>query len=185
MANSYDSAHLRARQPQLYKFYVLSIIDKKHLHKFNNLDYINVALAKSSVRIGTLNSYLATHDAQSVFFCVNACAHLFINISSMVALVGHPKGWLGHQVTSSSNPANVTANEIGTSSGDYVNHYLEAVIMTTIPSPIVSALKLFKFYNLLTSQIIETIATTDHQARKKLSNQSLIFIARIRINPII
>ena len=185
MANSYDSAHLRARQPQLYKFYVLSIIDKKHLHKFNNLGYINVALAKSSVRIGTLNYSTATHDALSVFFCVNACAHLFIKSFSMVALVGQPKGWLDSVGASSSNPANVTANEIGTSSGDHNNQPMEAVIMTTIPSPIVSALKLFKFYNLLTSQIIETIATTDHQARKKLSNQSLIFIARIRINPII
>ena len=185
MANRYDSAHLRAEQSKLFKFYDLSIIDKNRLHEFKDLSYINFALAKSSVRIGTLNSYLATHDAQSVFFCVNACAHLFINISSMVALVGHPKGWLGHQVTSSSNPANVTANEIGTSSGDYVNHYLEAVIMTTTPNPIVSTQKLFKFYDLSTAQVIQTTATTERQARKNLGKQSLIFIARIRITPII
>ena len=185
MANRYDSAHLRAEQSKLFKFYDLSIIDKNRLHEFQNLSYINFALAKSSVRIETLNSYLATHDAQSVFFCVNACAHLFINISSMVALVGHPKGWLGHQVTSSLNPANVTANEIETSSGDYVNHYLEAVIMTTTPNPIVSTQKLFKFYDLSTAQVIQTTATTERQARKILGKQSLIFIARIRITPII
>ena len=182
MANRYDSAHLRAEQSKLLKFYDLSIIDKNCLHEFQNLGYINLALAKSSVRIGTLNYSTATHDALSVFFCVNTCARLFIKSFSMVALVGHPKGWLDSVGASSSNPANVTANEIGTSSGDYNNQPAEAVIMTTTPSPIVSALKLFKFYNLLTSQIIETIATTDHQARKKLSNQSLIFIARIRIN---
>ena len=185
MANRYDSAHLRAEQSKLLKFYDLSIIDKNRLHEFQNLGYINLALAKSSVRIGTLNSYLATHDALSVFFCVNARAHLFIKSFSMVALVGHPKGWLGHQVTSSSNPANVTANEIGTSSGDYVNHYLEAVIMTTTPNPIVSTQKLFKFYDLLTAQVLQTTATTERQARKSLGKQSLIFIARIRLTPII
>ena len=161
------------------------LLIKYLLHKFNNLGYINVALAKSSVRIETLNYSTATHDALSVFFCVNACAHLFIKSFSMVALVGQPKGWLDSVGASSLNPANVTANEIETSRGDYDNQPTEAVIMTTTPSPIVSALKLFKFYNLLTSQIIQTIATTEHQARKKLSNQSLIFIARIRINPII
>ena len=270
---------------------------KKYLHNLNHSGYIDSALAKSKVRIGTLNSYLATHDAQSVFFCVNACAHLFINISSMVALMGHPKGWLGHQVTSSSNPANVTANEIGTSSGDYVNHYLEAVtmttipneivskfskilsnpnlakieavgyiyialakssvgcgslnqvadqyrlnlrffciritpifsmvgrsvgaywlagfyltslptslrliaqfgscsmrlnklqvegcLMTTIPTPIIYTQKLYKFYDLSTAQVVQTTATTEHQARKSLGKSSLIFIARIRLYPIV
>ncbi|MWN05105.1 host cell division inhibitor Icd-like protein [Gilliamella sp. Pas-s95] len=179
MANRYDSAHLCARQSKPSKS------SKKHLHNLNHSGYIDSALAKSKVRIGTLNSYLATHDAQSVFFCVNACAHLFINISSMVALVGHPKGWLGHQVTSSSNPANVTANEIGTSSGDYVNHYLEAVTMTTIPTPIISTQKLYKFYDLSTAQVVQTTATTERQARKSLGKSSLIFIARIRLYPVI
>jgi hypothetical protein len=179
MANRYDSAHLCARQSKPSKS------SKKHLHKLNHSGYIDNALAKSKDRIGTLNSYLATHDAQRVFFCVNACAHLFINISSMVALVGQPKGWLGHQVTSSSNPANVIANEIGTSSGDYVNNYLEAVIMTTIPTPVISNQKLFKFYDLSTAQVIETTAKTERQARKSLGNPSLIFIARTRLYPVI
>ncbi len=43
--------------------------------------------------------------------------------------------------------------------------------------------QLYKFYNLSTAEIIQTLATTERQARKNLSNQSLIFIARIRINP--
>ena len=159
---------------------------KNRLRKFNNSGYINLALAKSSVRIGTLFILLATHDALSVFFCVNTCARLFIKSFSMVALVGHPKGWLVSSRASSSNPANVTANEIGTSSGDYLNNYLlEAVIMTTIPNPIVSTQKLFKFYDLSTAQVIQTTATTERQARKNLGKQSLIFIARIRITPII
>ena len=159
---------------------------KNRLHEFQNLGYINLALAKSSVRIGTLFILLATHDALSVFFCVNTCARLFIKSFSMVALVGHPKGWLVSSRASSSNPANVTANEIGTSSGDYLNNYLlEAVIMTTTLSSIVSTQKLFKFYDLSTAQVIQTTATTERQARKILGKQSLIFIARIRITPII
>jgi hypothetical protein len=192
MANSNDTLRPKNGQPDLSN--LISVLNlyqadikssKKHLHNLNHSGYIDNALAKSKVRIGTLNSYLATHDAQSVFFCVNACAHLFINISSMVALVGHPKGWLGHQVTSSSNPANVTANEIGTSSGDYVNHYLEAVTMTTIPIRVISNQKLFKFYDLSTAQVVQTTATTEQQARKSLGKPSLIFIARIRLYPVI
>ena len=123
---------------------------KNRLRKFNNSGYINLALAKSSVRIGTLNYSTATHDALSVFFCVNTCARLFIKSFSMVALVGHPKGWLDSVGASSSNPANVTANEIGTSSGDYNNQPTEAVIMTTTLSPIVSTQKPPKSYDLTT-----------------------------------
>ena len=186
MANRYDSAHLRAEQSKLFKFYDLSIIDKNRLHEFQTLGYINLALAKSSVRIETLFILLATHDALSVFFCVNARAHLFIKSFSMVALVGQPKGWLVSSRASSLNPANVTANEIETSSGDYLNNYLlEAVIMTTTPNPIVSTQKLFKFYDLSTAQVIQTTATTEREARKSLGKQSLIFIARIRLTPII
>jgi hypothetical protein len=192
MANSNDT--LRPKNRQLDLSNLISVLNlyqadikssKKHLHNLNHSGYIDNALAKSKVRIETLNSYLATHDAQSVFFCVNACAHLFINISSMVALVGQPKGWLGHQVTSSLNPVNVTANEIETSSGDYVNHYLEAVTMTTIPTPIISTQKLYKFYDLSTAQVVQTTATTERQARKSLGKSSLIFIARIRLYPVI
>ena len=123
---------------------------KNRLRKFNNSGYINLALAKSSVRIGTLNYSTATHDALSVFFYVNACAHLLIKSFSMVALVGQPKGWLDSVGASSSNPANVTANEIGTSSGDYNNQPTEAVIMTTTLSPIVSTQKPPKSYDLTT-----------------------------------
>lgn len=99
---------------------------KKNLRNLINSGYIGTALAKSSVRIGTLQLPMATYDAQSVFFCVNACVHLYS--ISMVALVGHPKGWLFSVGSSSSNPVNVTANEIGTSRGDYINYPTEAVL---------------------------------------------------------
>ena len=45
--------------------------------------------------------------------------------------------------------------------------------------------KLFKFYDLSTAQVIQTTATTEREARKSLGKQSLIFIARIRLTPII
>ena len=154
---------------------------KKHLRKFNNLGYINSALAKSSVRIGTLNYSTATHDALSVFFCVNACAHLLIKSFSMVALVGQPKGWLDSVGASSSNPANVTANEIGTSSGDYLNNYLlEAVIMTTTPTPIVSTQKLFKSHDITTGRVPEIITTTALKDLQSIRRLASIFIAKIR-----
>ncbi|WP_186278095.1 host cell division inhibitor Icd-like protein [Gilliamella apicola] len=57
--------------------------------------------------------------------------------------------------------------------------------MTTTPNPIVSTQKLFKFYDLSTAQVIQTTATTEREARKSLGKQSLIFIARIRLTPII
>lgn len=126
-------------QPVTHKFveilWSLLIKQQRTLVKNNSLSYIGTALAKSSVRIGTLQLPMATHDAQSVFFCVNACVHLYF--ISMVALVGHPKGWLFSVGSSSSNPVNVTANEIGTSCGDYNNYPTEAVSMTTIPNEIV------------------------------------------------
>lgn len=43
------------------------------------------------------------------------------------------------------------------------------------------AIKLFKFYDLSTAQVIQTKATTECQARKNLGKKSLIFIARIRL----
>lgn len=47
------------------------------------------------------------------------------------------------------------------------------------------AIKLFKFYDLSTAQVIQTTATTEREARKNLGKQSLIFISRIRLYPFI
>lgn len=153
---------------------------KKRLRKFNNLGYINSALAKSSVRIETLNYSTATHDALSVFFCVNARAHLFIKSFSMVALVGQPKGWLDSVGASSLNPANVTANEIETSSGDYNNQPTEAVIMTTTLTPIIPTQKLFKSHDITTGRVPEIITTTALKDLQSIRRLASIFIAKIR-----
>lgn len=45
--------------------------------------------------------------------------------------------------------------------------------------------QLYKFYVLSTAEITQFLATNECQAHKNLSNQSLKFIIRIRINPII
>jgi hypothetical protein len=45
--------------------------------------------------------------------------------------------------------------------------------------------KLYKFYDLSTAQVVQTTATTERQARKSLGKSSLIFIARIRLYPVI
>lgn len=152
-----------------------TICYKKNLRKLNNLGYNSSVLAKSKTRIETLNYHpTATHDALSVFFCVNAYA----NLSSMVALVGHPQGWLDSVGASSLNPVNVTAKELETSSGDYINHSTEAAKMATTPNKALPKQKLFKFYNSKTAQFIETTATTERQARQNLGNSSLIFVSR-------
>ncbi|MDF7667229.1 host cell division inhibitor Icd-like protein [Orbaceae bacterium ESL0727] len=44
--------------------------------------------------------------------------------------------------------------------------------------------KLFKFYDLTSTKVFEIIASTERQAREKLGNKSLIFIAQIRLTPI-
>ncbi|MWP48442.1 MULTISPECIES: host cell division inhibitor Icd-like protein [unclassified Gilliamella] len=45
--------------------------------------------------------------------------------------------------------------------------------------------KLFKFYDLTTAKVFEALAFTEQQARKSLGKSSLIFIARIRLYPVI
>lgn len=156
---------------------------KKRLQISKNSGYSNITLAKSKGRICTLTNYLATRDAQSVFFCVNPFSRLRSLFSSMVAFAGHPNGWLVFQVASSANPVNVTANEICTSGGDCKRNYLEDAPMAT--TPILLNKKLFKFYDKTSSGVVCCIATTEEQARENLGMHSLIFIARIRLYPII
>ncbi|KES12320.1 hypothetical protein SASC598O11_002820, partial [Snodgrassella alvi SCGC AB-598-O11] len=59
--------------------------------------------------------------------------------------------------------------------------------MTTIPTPIISTQKLYKFYDLSTAQVVQTTATTERQARKSLGKSSLIsgFISKLVFTPIL
>ncbi|HEM7578034.1 TPA: ash family protein, partial [Serratia marcescens] len=117
----------------------IHIFDGYHLRLLLNVGYIDLALAKSSVRICTLNPYKATHDAPSVFFCVYAYAHprfaVLYRPNSMVMLAGQPKGWLVSLYASSANPVSVTTSiEICTSGGDSLALYKEIIVMMATPT---------------------------------------------------
>ena len=109
-----------------------------HLHLWVIVGYSDQALAKSSVRIGVLNLYKATHDAPSVFFCVNAYAHLLNAVlyrtESMVAAAEQPKGWLVSLYASNANSTVVTTPEIGVSGGDSLVLYKEIIVMMATPN---------------------------------------------------
>ncbi|HID7744491.1 TPA: host cell division inhibitor Icd-like protein [Proteus mirabilis] len=110
-----------------------------HLHLWVIVGYSDQALAKSSVRICTLNQLLATHDAPCVFFCVNAYAYLLNAVLyrsySMVALVRQLSGWLDSSNSSSANLANViTPIEICTSGDDSLVKLLEIIVMMAPPT---------------------------------------------------
>ncbi|MCG9942640.1 host cell division inhibitor Icd-like protein [Providencia rettgeri] len=109
-----------------------------HLRLWVIVGYSKNALAKSSVRIGVLNLYKATHDAPSVFFCVHAYAHLLNAVSyraeSMVAAAEQPKGWLVSLYTSNANSTVVTTPEIGVSGGDSLALYKEIIVMMATPT---------------------------------------------------
>lgn len=110
-----------------------------HLHLWVIVGYSDQALAKSSVRIETLNLYKATHDAPSVFFCVHTYAHLLNAVlyrsNSMVMLAGQPKGWLVSLYASSLNPVSVTTPiEIETSGGGSLVLYKEIIVMMATPT---------------------------------------------------
>ncbi|ECQ0326206.1 ash family protein [Salmonella enterica] len=80
---------------------------------------------------------LAHHAAHDGAMCSNRCAGLAPNPLApkstprrpvMVTLAGQPQGWPVSLKAGSSNPVNVTAPvEIGTSSGDSLNYFKEAV----------------------------------------------------------
>lgn len=110
-----------------------------HLRLWVIVGYSKNALAKSSVRIETLNQLTATHDAPSVFFCVYAYAYLRFAVlyrpNSMVMLAGQPKGWLESVNSSSLNPVSVTTPiEIETSGGDSLTKLTEIIVMMATPT---------------------------------------------------
>ena len=152
---------------------------KNRLHEFQNLGYINLALAKSSVGCGSLNQVADSYRCSLRFF--------YVRIMPILSMMGRSDGaerLAGFYLTSLPTSLRLIA-QFGSCSMRFNKLQVEAVIMTTIPNPIVSTQKLFKFYDLSTAQVIQTTATTERQARKILGKQSLIFIARIRITPII
>ncbi|HFE8513567.1 host cell division inhibitor Icd-like protein [Proteus mirabilis] len=110
-----------------------------HLHLWVIVGYSDQALAKSSVRICSLSLQTATHDAPSVFFCVNTYAHLLNAVLyrsySMVALVRQLNGWLVPVCTSTANLVSVTTPiEICSSRGDSELIQTEIIVMMATPT---------------------------------------------------
>ncbi|WJW81969.1 host cell division inhibitor Icd-like protein [Moellerella wisconsensis] len=161
------------------------------LHTSKWMGYSPYALAKSNVRIDTLNQLTATHDAPSVFFCVNAYAYLQFAVLyrsySMVMLAGQPQGWLDSVNSSSINPVSVTTPlEIDTSGGDSLTKLTEIIVMMATPTHIQ-----FKFLFLCVKRSdttatpcrLEATAPNEHDARLQFSNDyQLYFAGQIRLN---
>ncbi|EFN6654560.1 host cell division inhibitor Icd-like protein [Escherichia coli] len=162
----------------------LYLSPKKRLHWRVFLSYADKALAKSSVRIETLNIQTATHDAPCVFFCVRARAHLQNTVlcrpDSMVALVGQPSGWLVSVCASSLNPVNVTTPiEIETSGGDSDLLQTEIAIMAAITTS--SRIQfIWRFFSCQQSKYFIVKATSEQEARSMLPDSPCLFSARIR-----
>lgn len=156
-----------------------------HLRLWVIVGYSKNALAKSSVRIETLNQLTATHDAPSVFFCVYAYAYLQFAVlyrpNSMVMLAGQPKGWLESVNSSSLNPVSVTTPiEIETSGGDSLTKLTEIIVMMATPTQ-----TQFKFLFLAvkrtdktdTPHRIEATASNEHDARLMLVRDYILSFA--------
>lgn len=161
------------------------VIVKNNLPLLAAIGYSEKALAKSSVRICTLNLLTATHDAPSVFFCVYAYAYLLNAVlyraESMVASVEQPKGWLGSVNSSSANSADViTPLEICTSGDDSFDKLTEIIIMMAIPTQTHSK---FIFLAVKRSDTaakpcrIETSAPNERTARLSLARDYVLLFA--------
>ncbi|MGI3476324.1 host cell division inhibitor Icd-like protein [Providencia stuartii] len=159
--------------------------DDNHFTFLLTFGYSKNALAKSSVRIETLNQLTATHDAPSVFFCVYAYAYLQFAVlyrpNSMVMLAGQPKGWLESVNSSSLNPVSVTTPiEIETSGGDSLTKLTEIIVMMATPTQ-----TQFKFLFLAVKRTdktdiphrIEATAPSEHDARLMLVRDYILSFA--------
>ncbi|MBJ2108658.1 host cell division inhibitor Icd-like protein [Proteus terrae] len=149
------------------------------------MGYIVGALAKSNVRICTLNQLTATHDAPSVFFCVHICAPIKNTVLyrpySMVALIGQPQGWLDSVNSSSANPVSVTTPiEICTSGGDSLIKLTEIIVMMAIPTSIQIKF-LFLSVNRTDSKAkpcrLEITAVNEQEARAQYSSDYALYFA--------
>lgn len=100
---------------------------------------------------------------------------------TIIYVVVTPFNYIGVKITiaqrvrtSMSYLTTITLNEVMIMANRYDNARLRA-----------KQSKIYKFYDLSTAQVIETIATTECQARKSLGKSSLIFISVICLHPVI
>ena len=159
-------------------------------HQRREACYIPFVAAKSATGRGNPNYCMATPDAPSVFFCVDATAHPFtaaqIRTLSMVALVGR-RSRLPESIQSGiSTPANVTAiSERGNSGGDS-NTLYGGCHMATIPTQnpqfiwLIAAVR--RDMPTITAKIHHIAAPSERDARRSLVRDHVCFFAgRIRL----
>ncbi len=148
------------------------------------------APAKSGAGRGNPNLYKATVDAMSVFFIVAAPAYFYIaqlgRYSSMVALIGQPKGWPVPLYAGISTPVSVTTLERGNSGGDSLIKYKEAAIMmatthTQNPQFIWIIATVRRDCPTIKPVLYHIPAVSEHEARRILARDHVCFFAgRIR-----
>lgn len=147
---------------------------KKRLRKFNNLGYINSALAKSSVRCGSLNQVADSYRCSLRFF--------YVRITPILSMVGRSDGverLAGFYLTSLPTSLRLIA-QFGSCSMRFNKLQVEAVIMTTTLTPIISTQKLFNSHDITTGRVPEIITTTALKELQSIRRLASIFTAKIR-----
>ena len=159
-------------------------------HQRGNQCYSPNVAAKSAT--GRRNPFYlqAIPDAESVFFCIVATAHLSnagkIRTLSMVALVGRRSRLPVSCKAGIPTPANVTANlSVGTPA--VIKYHLqEAAIMATTPTQnpqfiwLIAAVR--RDMPTITAKIYHIAAETEREARRTLARDHVCFFAgRIRL----
>lgn len=103
----------------------------------------------------------------------------------MVARAGQPRGWPVSMCAGIPTPARATTMGVGTLVGSENLSHIEAAIMATVPTPVVS--KLFTFLiaprpcrlaDLRRIRTVTAVADTEAQARAALAGLPLVFLSR-------
>ena len=103
----------------------------------------------------------------------------------MVARAGQPRGWPVSMCAGIPTPARATTMGVGTLVGSENLSHIEAAIMATVPTPVVS--KLFTFLiaprpcrlaDLRRIRTVTAVADTEAQARIALAGLPLVFLSR-------
>ncbi len=103
----------------------------------------------------------------------------------MVARAGQPRGWPVSMCAGIPTPARATTMGVGTLVGSENLSHIEAAIMATIPTPVIS--KRFTFLiassacrlaDMRRIRTISTVADTEAQARAALTGLPLVFLSR-------
>ncbi len=160
-------------------------------HQRGNQCYSPNVAAKSATGRENLSKQKAIPDAESVFFCIVATAHLSnagkIRTLSMVALVGLSSDRPVSFCTGILTPANVTAIlERENSGGDSLKQKEAAYMLATTPTQNPQFIWLIAAVRCdmptITAKIHHIAAPSEHEARRSLARDHVCFFAgRIRL----